>query len=88
VGDGNFHATPLVDMSNADEVARAREFVSWLNDLAISMDGTCTGEHGIGQGKIPYLRRELGEATDFMSDIKRALDPKGILNPGKVFSGK
>lgn len=87
VGDGNFHATPLVDMSDAAEVARATEFVSWLNELAISMDGTCTGEHGIGQGKMPYLRKELGAATDFMADIKAALDPKGILNPGKIFVG-
>ncbi|MFK7765240.1 MAG: FAD-binding oxidoreductase [Roseobacter sp.] len=85
VGDGNFHATPLVDMSDADEVARAADFVSWLSDLAISMDGTCTGEHGIGQGKKPYLVRELGATTEFMADIKAALDPKGILNPGKIF---
>lgn len=85
VGDGNFHATPLVDMSDADELARAADFTSWLSDLAISMDGTCTGEHGIGQGKKPYLARELGAATEFMADIKAALDPKGILNPGKIF---
>jgi D-lactate dehydrogenase (cytochrome) len=74
-------------MSDPDEVRRASEYVSWLNDLAISMDGTCTGEHGIGQGKMPYLERELGEATTFMADIKRALDPDNILNPGKVFTG-
>lgn len=84
-GDGNFHVTPLVDMSDADEVARAAGFVSWLNDLAISMEGTCTGEHGIGQGKKPYLLRELGTATEFMADIKAALDPGNILNPGKLF---
>ncbi len=87
VGDGNFHATPLVDMSNADEVAKASAYVSWLNDLAISMDGTCTGEHGIGQGKMPYLVKELGDATEFMLDIKSALDPMGILNPGKIVAG-
>ena len=87
VGDGNFHATPLVDMSDADEVTRAAEFISWLNDLAISMDGTCTGEHGIGQGKVPYLRRELGAAVDFMAQVKDALDPTCILNPGKIFEG-
>jgi len=86
VGDGNFHATPLVDMSDADEVARASKYVSWLSDMAISMDGTCTGEHGIGQGKMPYLVKELGDATDFMGDIKAALDPKGIFNPGKIFA--
>jgi D-lactate dehydrogenase (cytochrome) len=86
VGDGNFHVTPIVDMEDAEELARAREFVSWLNDLAISMDGTCTGEHGIGQGKTRYLERELGADTlDVMRAVKTALDPQGILNPGKVF---
>lgn len=85
VGDGNFHATPLIDMEDAGEVARAEEFVSWLNDLAISMDGTCTGEHGIGQGKKPYLQKELGPATTYMAAIKRAIDPDNIMNPGKIF---
>jgi D-lactate dehydrogenase (cytochrome) len=84
-GDGNFHATVLMDTSDAEEKSRATAFVSWLNDLAISMDGTCTGEHGIGQGKRPYLVKELGEgAVDVMSAIKRALDPDNILNPGKI----
>ncbi len=83
-GDGNFHVSPLVDMSNAEEMEKSAEFVSWLNDLAISMDGTCTGEHGIGQGKRPYLVQELGEATEVMGAIKSALDPQNILNPGKV----
>ena len=85
VGDGNFHATPLVDMSDPDEVEKVAGYVSWLNELAISMEGTCTGEHGIGQGKKTYLVKELGAATDFMADIKRALDPKNIMNPGKIF---
>jgi D-lactate dehydrogenase (cytochrome) len=84
VGDGNFHVTPLVDLSDADEVARTETYLAWLAELAISMDGTCTGEHGIGQGKRVYLRRELGEAVDVMASIKAALDPTGILNPGKV----
>lgn len=84
VGDGNFHALPLIDMDSEEEKAKADEFVSWLNDLAISMGGTCTGEHGIGQGKRPYLQKELGEATRFMSAIKTALDPKNIMNPGKI----
>ena len=83
-GDGNFHVSLLVDMSDADELEKAAGFVSWLNDLAISMDGTCTGEHGIGQGKRPYLVKELGEATAVMSAIKHALDPQNIMNPGKV----
>ncbi|WP_299778193.1 FAD-linked oxidase C-terminal domain-containing protein [uncultured Roseobacter sp.] len=83
-GDGNFHVSLLVDMSDADELERAAGFVSWLNDLAISMDGTCTGEHGIGQGKRPYLVKEIGEATEVMGAIKQALDPQNIMNPGKI----
>lgn len=86
-GDGNFHASLLLDMDDADEVVRAEEFVSWLNDMAIAMDGTCTGEHGIGQGKRPYLVRELGGAVDVMASIKRALDPDNIMNPGKILPG-
>ncbi|NSX56412.1 FAD-binding oxidoreductase [Parasulfitobacter algicola] len=84
VGDGNFHTLVLVDTDNPDEIAKADHFVGWLNDLAISMEGTCTGEHGIGQGKIPYLKKELGPATDVMATIKRALDPHNIMNPGKI----
>ncbi len=85
VGDGNFHVLLLIDMDDAGEIARAEGFVGWLNDLAISMDGTCTGEHGIGQGKAPYLVRELGEpATGAMAAIKAALDPLNIFNPGKI----
>lgn len=85
-GDGNFHSLLLVDMDNPEEVAKAEEFVGWLNDLAISMDGTCTGEHGIGQGKRPYLLKELGPATHVMSAIKRAIDPDNIMNPGKILT--
>jgi D-lactate dehydrogenase (cytochrome) len=85
-GDGNFHASLLVDMEDAGEIARAEEFVSWLNDLAIELGGTCTGEHGIGQGKRPYLHRELGAAVGVMAAIKQALDPQGIMNPGKILS--
>lgn len=85
VGDGNFHCLLLIDDQNEDEKERAGKFVSWLNELAISMDGTCTGEHGIGQGKMQYLEKELGGATvDVMAAIKKALDPDGIMNPGKV----
>ncbi|MHA6264842.1 FAD-binding oxidoreductase [Arenibacterium sp. CAU 1754] len=86
VGDGNFHTLLLIDMDNPQEVANADVFVGWLNDLAISMDGTCTGEHGIGQGKRPYLERELGPATRFMAAIKAALDPDNIMNPGKILA--
>ncbi len=84
VGDGNFHTLLLMDMEDAEEVAKAEEFVGWMNDMAISMEGTCTGEHGIGQGKMPYLVKELGPATDYMAAIKAALDPDNIMNPGKI----
>ncbi|KEJ95955.1 D-lactate dehydrogenase (cytochrome) [Pseudosulfitobacter pseudonitzschiae] len=84
VGDGNFHSLVLVDENSPEEMAKAEDYVSWLAETAISMDGTCTGEHGVGQGKMPYLVKELGEATDVMIAIKRALDPDNILNPGKV----
>ncbi len=86
VGDGNFHTLVLVDLDTPGEQEKADAFVGWLNDLAISMDGTCTGEHGIGQGKIPYLVKELGGAVDVMVAIKQALDPDNILNPGKIVS--
>ncbi len=83
-GDGNFHASVLVDMDDPTEVANAQEYVSWLNHQAIALGGTCTGEHGIGQGKRPYLEKELGNAVDIMVAIKKALDPDGIMNPGKI----
>ena len=83
-GDGNFHASLLIDVDDAAEVARSEDFISWLNEMAISMDGTCTGEHGIGQGKKPYLVKELGAATAVMAAIKQALDPDDIMNPGKI----
>jgi D-lactate dehydrogenase (cytochrome) len=86
VGDGNFHTLVLMDVNDADEIARAEEFVARLNLRAIGMDGTCTGEHGIGQGKVAFLDRELGDSVDFMRTIKKALDPQNILNPGKIFS--
>ncbi|MBF9060134.1 FAD-binding protein [Rhodobacterales bacterium HKCCSP123] len=88
VGDGNFHSLLLIDMENPAEIAKAEEFIGWLNDLAISMGGTCTGEHGIGQGKAKYLERELGPgAMEMMRAIKRAVDPLNIFNPGKMGLG-
>ncbi|UOM34053.1 FAD-binding oxidoreductase [Acuticoccus sp. I52.16.1] len=85
VGDGNFHVLILMDPADAAERDRASEFLERLSQRAIAMDGTCTGEHGIGQGKMKYLRRELGGTVDVMRAIKLALDPDGILNPGKIF---
>ncbi|MFT6933013.1 MAG: D-lactate dehydrogenase (cytochrome) [Paracoccaceae bacterium] len=85
VGDGNFHVLLLIDIEDPQEVARAEHYVGWLNDVAIAMDGTCTGEHGIGQGKASYLVKELGAgAMDMMAAIKRGVDPLNIFNPGKA----
>src|SRR5471032_1864426 len=85
VGDGNFHLTLLVDMDDADEVKRAKILMERLVELALSMDGTCTGEHGVGQGKMKYLLAEHGApALAAMAAIKRALDPQNIMNPGKI----
>lgn len=84
VGDGNFHISPVVDQNDPEEIAAAETFVAWLAETAISMGGTCTGEHGIGQGKKGYLRKELGGAVDVMVAIKQALDPDNIMNPGKI----
>jgi len=84
VGDGNFHVLLLTDMDNPEEVERAEAFTGRLNRRAIDMDGTCTGEHGIGQGKIKYLENELGAGLNVMRAIKRAIDPDSIMNPGKI----
>jgi D-lactate dehydrogenase (cytochrome) len=85
VGDGNFHTVVSVMMDDADEVARAKTFVSRLAERALAMEGTCTGEHGVGDGKKKYLAEELGgPAVDLMRAIKQAIDPLQIMNPGKV----
>jgi len=84
VGDGNFHLVFLVDPAKPQEIELAKQFNSRLVARALAMEGTCTGEHGIGFGKMASLRSELGEAVDVMGDIKRALDPENLMNPGKV----
>jgi D-lactate dehydrogenase (cytochrome) len=85
VGDGNFHLTMLVDMDDRDELKRAEALSERLVERALAMDGTCTGEHGVGQGKMKYLAAEHGRAAlDVMASIKRALDPHNIMNPGKI----
>lgn len=86
VGDGNFHVALLADGNDAQEMSRAKAFVERLALRAIAMDGTCTGEHGVGHGKIKYLEVEHGGALDAMRAIKRALDPDNIMNPGKIFA--
>lgn len=85
VGDGNFHIVLLVNPEDPDEVRAADELNASVVERALSVGGTCTGEHGIGLRKRESLRAELGEAVDVMRAVKRALDPAGIMNPGKVF---
>ncbi len=85
VGDGNFHTQPLVDLADAAEVERAQGFIDRLVKRALAMGGTCTGEHGVGQKKMKYLELEHGaEALAVMRVLKRSLDPRNILNPGKI----
>jgi len=85
VGDGNFHCSMLVDVNDPGEMQRADDFLHRLVERAQAMGGTCTGEHGIGQGKQKYLESELGpEAVQAMRALKAALDPHNILNPGKI----
>lgn len=84
VGDGNFHVLVMFAPDDKDGLARAKSFAERLALRAISMGGTCTGEHGVGQGKIGALEVEHGTALATMRAIKQALDPLGILNPGKI----
>jgi D-lactate dehydrogenase (cytochrome) len=87
VGDGNFHFGYLIDPDSAEERALAERLNSALVSRALAMGGTCTGEHGIGLHKMDFLLSETGAgAVDLMRAIKRALDPKNILNPGKIFA--
>ena len=85
VGDGNFHVVFSIDPGNPAELEEVKAINARLVRRALDMDGTCTGEHGIGLGKQEWLEEELGEAVDLMRSIKRAFDPDNILNPGKVF---
>jgi D-lactate dehydrogenase (cytochrome) len=85
VGDGNFHVCVLVDRGDRDDIARAEAFHDRLVERALAHGGTCTGEHGVGYGKMRFLAAEHGAAgVSMMRAVKRALDPHGIFNPGKV----
>jgi D-lactate dehydrogenase (cytochrome) len=84
VGDGNFHTTPVFNRNDPAELAAVEGFLERLVERAIAMEGTCTGEHGVGQGKAKYLKAELGDGLAVMRSIKAALDPLDILNPGKI----
>ena len=86
VGDGNFHVMPLFDAGSVQERRAVQGFLDRLVDRALRMDGTCSGEHGVGQGKIRYPAQEHGAGVEVMLAIKKALDPLNILNPGKIFA--
>jgi D-lactate dehydrogenase (cytochrome) len=85
VGDGNFHVSPLFDLADEDEVRRVKDFLERIVTRALAMEGTCTGEHGVGQGKMKYLEKEHGPAAlELMRVLKRSIDPMNIMNPGKM----
>ena len=84
-GDGNFHVALLIDKKSDEELKKLDDFLIRISERAIRMDGTCTGEHGVGQGKRKYMLKELGGAVDVMKKVKNAFDPNKIMNPGKLF---
>lgn len=86
VGDGNFHVVFPLEMGNKDELTEARNLSSQIVEIALTMEGTCTGEHGIGLGKREALHKEHEQGISLMRTIKQALDPYNLMNPGKVIS--
>ena len=84
VGDGNFHAVLLIDPDKPEELDEAKRLSHRMAERALALGGTCTGEHGVGLGKMAYMEAEHGDGWQVMGQIKQALDPKGIMNPGKV----
>ena len=84
-GDGNFHVALLIDKKSDLELKKLDSFLIRISERAIRMSGTCTGEHGVGQGKRKYMLKELGGAVDIMKKVKNAFDPNKIMNPGKLF---
>jgi glycolate oxidase len=86
MGDGNLHPTFLTDERDGDEMERVHHAFDRIFSRALQLGGTITGEHGVGLAKKPWLRRQLGDATfSLMKQVKKALDPDGLLNPGKIF---
>ena len=84
VGDGNFHVSYMIDPDDQAQISFGARLHDRLVARALAMEGTCTGEHGVGYGKIDFLTEELGEALSVMRAIKRAIDPDNIMNPGKI----
>ena len=87
VGDGNFHAILLVDPDQPAELEAAKALSHRMAERALRLGGTCTGEHGVGMGKLAYMQAEHGEGWAVMGSLKRALDPHNIMNPGKLVPG-
>jgi glycolate oxidase len=86
MGDGNLHPTFLADERDADEMHRVELALGEIVDRTLAVGGTITGEHGVGLAKKPYLRQQLGDNSyELLKLVKRALDPEGLLNPGKIF---
>src|SRR5260370_8098757 len=84
VGDGNFHCEILIRPESKADLEEAKEFNERVVNRALAMEGTCTGEHGIGFGKMRSLRKELGEAVGPMATLKRAIDPENPMDPAKI----
>ena len=85
VGDGNYHVIIMIDPNDPVEMDKAHRLNAHFVEYALKRGGSCTGEHGVGVGKISYQKKEHGEALEVMRLIKITLDPNGILNPGKIF---
>ncbi|HLG50902.1 MAG TPA: FAD-linked oxidase C-terminal domain-containing protein, partial [Chloroflexota bacterium] len=85
IATGNLHPAPIIDVSDPDQVGRVRRFADAIHRLARQMGGTVTGEHGVGMTRIDYMQEEHGAGLNVMWQIKQALDPLNILNPGKMF---
>jgi D-lactate dehydrogenase (cytochrome) len=87
VGDGNFHVAFVIDTKNPAEIEQAEHLNEKIVMRALAMDGTCTGEHGVGYGKMQFLLAEHGgDAISIMRGIKKSIDPDHIMNPGKIFT--
>ncbi len=86
IGDGNFHLCIIIDPNNPDDILVGEQMNHRLVERAIAMEGTCTGEHGIGCGKMEFMDVEHGDGVDVMRMIKRSMDPDNIMNPGKIFA--
>lgn len=85
VGDGNYHVLLMIDVEDTDEMARAEKFNQHIVEYALARGGSCTGEHGVGLGKIKYQQLEHGGSLAVMQALKKTLDPHNLLNPGKLF---